>query len=111
VVALALNFSGACVFLFKLIAALAIFAFVLYEASLFALRIKQPDLHRPFRAIGYPVLPALVCLLDLSLLIAFIAEDPVSGLYMAGLIAVCVPVEIILHRRRHACESLPLHAL
>ncbi len=101
-VAVPLIFSGAFVFLFKLTAALAIFAFFLFELSLFALRRQQPDLHRPFRAIGYPLLPALVCLLDLGLLIAFIAADPISGVYMAGLIAVCVPVGFILHRRRRA---------
>ncbi|MBA4747790.1 MAG: APC family permease [Sphingopyxis sp.] len=100
VLALMLIFSGGFAFLFKLTAALAIFAFFLYEASLFALRRQQPDLPRPFRAICYPVLPALVCLLDLGLLIAFIAADPISGLYMAGLISVCIPVGIILHRRR-----------
>lgn len=110
-VAVPLIFSGAFVFLFKLTAALAIFAFFLFELSLFALRRQQPDLHRPFRAIGYPLLPALVCLLDLGLLIAFIAADPISGVYMAGLIAVCVPVGFILHRRRRAGElSTPASA-
>ena len=95
-----LIFSGAFVFLFKLVAALAIFAFFLFELSLFALRRQQPDLHRPFRAFGYPFLPAFVCILDLALLIAFIAADPMSGVYMAGLIAVCIPVGMVLHRRR-----------
>ena len=99
-VAVPLIFSGGFAFLFKLTAALAIFVVFLYELSLFALRRQQPDLPRPFGAIGYPLLPALVCLLDLGLLIAFIAADPVSGVYMAGLIAVCIPVGITLHRRR-----------
>ena len=103
-VAVPLIFSGAFAFLFKLTAALAIFAFFLFEASLFALRRQQPDLHRPFRAIGYPLLPAFVCLLDLALLTAFIAADPISGLYMIGLIAICVPVGIVLHRRREAAS-------
>ena len=107
VLALILIFSGGFAFLFKLTAALAIFAFFLYEASLFALRRQQPDLPRPFRAIGYPVLPALVCLLDLGLLIAFIAADPISGMYMAGLIAVCIPVGIILHHRRERPAATP----
>ena len=97
-----LIFTGAFAFLFKLTAALAIFAFFLYELSLFALRWKQPDLPRPFRAIGYLVLPALVCLVDLGPLIAFIAADPMSGVYMAALIAICAQVRMILHRRREA---------
>jgi APA family basic amino acid/polyamine antiporter len=104
IVTVPLIFSGAFVFLFKLMAALAIFNFFLCELSLFALRRQQPDLHRPFRAIGYPILPALVCLLDLGLLIAFIAADPISGIYMVGLIAVCIPVGIILHKRRGALQ-------
>lgn len=103
-VAVPLIFSGAFVFLFKLVAALSIFAFFLFELSLFALRRQQPDLHRPFRAIGYPLLPALVCLLDLGLLIAFIAADPMSGVYMAGLIAVCIPVGVVLHGRRERAK-------
>ncbi len=56
-VAVPLIFSGAFAFLFKLTAALAIFAFFLYELSLFAIRRQQPDLPRPFRAIGYPFCP------------------------------------------------------
>ena len=99
-VAVPLIFTGAFVFLFKLMAALTIFNFFLCELSLFALRRQQPGLHRPFRAIGYPVLPVLVCVVDLGLLIAFIAADPMSGVYMVGLIAVCIPIGIILHRRR-----------
>ncbi|NBW75783.1 MAG: amino acid permease [Sphingomonadaceae bacterium] len=98
--ALVLIFSGGFVFLFKLMAALASFVFLIYSTSLFALRARRPDLSRPFRAIGYPVLPALACVLNAGLLIAFIAAEPVSGLYMAGLIAVCVPVGAALKRRR-----------
>ena len=100
-----LIFSGAFDFLFKLMAALAIFVFFLSEASLFALRREQPDLHRPFRAIGYPLLSAFVCLLDLALLTAFIAADPLNDIYMLGLMGVCVPFGIILHRRREAARS------
>ncbi len=95
-----LIFSGGFEFVFRLAGALIIFGFVIYDASLFRLRWTQPDLPRPFRAIGYPVLPALVLVLDTALLIAFIAADPMSGLYMAALIALCIPVGIVLHRSR-----------
>ena len=44
------------------------------------------------------------CLLDLGLLIAFIAAEPMSGVYMAGLIAACIPVGILLHRCREAAR-------
>ena len=100
VFSLLLIFSGGFDFIFRLSGALVIFCFILYEASLFALRFQQPGLPRPFKAIGYPYLPAFVLLLDICLLIAFIAADPASGLYMLGLIAICIPVGIILHNRR-----------
>lgn len=92
-------FSGSFEFVFRLTGALIIFGFVIYDASLFRLRRTQPDLPRPFRAIGYPVLPALVLVIDTALLIAFIAADPTSGLTMAALIALCIPVGIVLHRK------------
>ncbi len=101
-----LVFSGGFEFVFRMTAALAIFGFVIYDASLFRLRWTQPDLPRPFRAIGYPVLPALVLLIDATLLIAFIAADPMSGLYMAALIALCIPVAVMLHRRTPPTISL-----
>ncbi len=94
--------SGSFVFLFKLMAALASFVFLLYASSLFVLRRTQPELHRPFRTIGYPVLPALAWLTNLALLVAFIIGEPISGVYMIGLIALCVPVGMMLQRRRLA---------
>jgi amino acid transporter len=95
-----LIFSGGFEFVFRLMGALIIFAFVLYGASLFALRWTQPGLHRPFRAIGYPHLPGFLLLLDAGLLIAFIAADPLSGLFMAVLIAICIPIGLWLHAGR-----------
>jgi APA family basic amino acid/polyamine antiporter len=109
-IAVPLIYTGAFAFLFKLTAALAILAFFLYELSLFALRRQQPDLARPFRAIGYPVVPALVCLLDLALLVAFIAAEPISGVYMAALILMCVPVALALrHRRKRRAGTAGQH--
>ena len=95
-----LIFSGGFEFIFRLAGALGIFCFILYEASLFALRLQQPGLPRPFRAIGYPYLPAFVLILDICLLAAFLTADPVSGIYMTSLIVICIPIGIILHNRR-----------
>lgn len=79
---------------------LSIFASSLYFAAFFALRRSQPDLPRPFRAVGHPVLPALALVISVLLLIAFIAADPISGVSMLGLIAICIPVGIHLGRER-----------
>jgi amino acid transporter len=106
VLTIALIFSGGFEFLFLLMGALTIFIFVAYDASLFALRIRQPDLPRPFRSIGYPWLPGFVLLLDTGLLIAFLAADPASGFYMLGLIALCIPVGHHLAKQRKLAAAI-----
>jgi amino acid transporter len=102
VLTIGLIFSGGFVFVFKLMGALSIFVTFLYGAAFFALRRSQPGLPRPFRAVGYPLLPAIALLASVALLGSFIFADPISGLYMLGLITICIPVGIILHRRRVA---------
>jgi APA family basic amino acid/polyamine antiporter len=37
--------------------------YILTIAGIFLLRVRQPDLERPYRALGYPVLPAIYVLL------------------------------------------------
>jgi len=37
--------------------------YVISMWSLFVLRQKEPDLERPFRAVGYPVLPSLALII------------------------------------------------
>ena len=43
---------------FRLMGALTVVSFVVVDVSLFVLRRREPDLPRPFGAIGYPLLPA-----------------------------------------------------
>lgn len=70
--AIALALTGSFSLLFGLIATLQTAAIVLVIASLFVLRRREPDLKRPFRAVFYPVLPALVLVADLGLLVLFL---------------------------------------
>jgi len=46
---------------------------LLVAASLFVLRRRDPDVHRPYRVAGYPVTPALFCLSCAFLLYASVA--------------------------------------
>jgi APA family basic amino acid/polyamine antiporter len=108
-VAVPLILTGAYVFIFKIQVATAIFAAVLYNAAYFALRAKRPHMERPFRAIGHPVLPGLILAITVALFAAIIIADPVSGLWMVGLIGICLPVGIHLgrERRKAAIAGLP----
>lgn len=40
----------------------ALIFYILAIAAVFVLRVKQPDAERPYRAIGYPIIPALYCI-------------------------------------------------
>jgi APA family basic amino acid/polyamine antiporter len=98
--AVPLIMSGAYVFVFKIQVATGILAGVLYNASYFALRQQRPDMERPFRAIGHPLLPALILAITSGLFIAVIAADPEGGLWVLGLMAICVPIGMHLGRQK-----------
>jgi APA family basic amino acid/polyamine antiporter len=95
---LALALSGGFALVFGLIGTLDSLSGTLVDSAFFALRWREPDLPRPFRAIGYPVLPALLLLSDVALLILFASADYVGGLVALGLCLACVPLALIARR-------------
>lgn len=98
--AIPLIYSGGYVFVFRLAGAMVLFGSCLFVLSYFALRKHRPELARPYRAKGHPVLPAIALLINLALLIGFVITEPISGAIMAGMIAICIPVGIHLDRER-----------
>ena len=98
--AVVLALTGTFETVFLMMGALVVFTMIISEASLFALRVREPDLPRPYKAKGYPYLPALLLLIDASLLGAVIWADPGSGAYMFLLVGICVPIHLWLRRRR-----------
>jgi APA family basic amino acid/polyamine antiporter len=95
---LGLALSGGFALVFGLIGTLDSLSGTLVDIAFFALRRREPDLPRPFRAIGYPVLPALVLLSDVALLILFASADYVGGLVALGLCLACIPLALIARR-------------
>ena len=68
--------------------------------ALFRLRAKQPDLPRPVKAFGYPVLPALY-MAAIAFLLVVLLVDPVQRKYSAfGLLIVALGIPIYLAWRR-----------
>jgi APA family basic amino acid/polyamine antiporter len=65
---------------------LIVLLYVAAFSALFVLRRKEPTTPRPFRAWGYPWLPALGLLIAIALLIGMILGDPVSALIVGGLL-------------------------
>jgi basic amino acid/polyamine antiporter, APA family len=79
----------------KLFAFTALFSVLVDVAAfgtIFVLRWREPDLPRPFRARGYPVLPAIVFAGAGILLIAFLVSSAENSLYAAIGVAISYPV-------------------
>jgi amino acid transporter len=98
--AIPLIYSGGYVFVFRLAGAMVLFGSCLFVLSHFALRKRRPNLARPYRAKGHPVLPALALMINLVLLTGFVVAEPISGAIMAGMIAICIPVGLNLKREK-----------
>jgi len=60
-------------------------------ASLFLHRLRQPDVERPYRTLGYPVVPALFLMVTIWLVINTLMTAPGQALAGLGLIALGVP--------------------
>jgi APA family basic amino acid/polyamine antiporter len=79
------------------------FAGVLFHAAtgaaIFRLRRTQPDAPRPYRAWGYPVVPALFVAAMLALGINTLLEKPKESLFGLLLIAAGLPAYLFWRRR------------
>ncbi|MBM3790159.1 MAG: amino acid permease [Acidobacteria bacterium] len=84
----------------------ALLFYILTIAGIFVLRVKRPGAHRPYRAFGYPVVPALyIAGASIILVALFLYQAPTAwpGL---GIVATGVPV-FLLWRRRSAAGPGP----
>jgi basic amino acid/polyamine antiporter, APA family len=106
----ALGLSGAAAALlvltgtFEQIMALGAVAFVFNYISaytaVFLLRRREPTLHRPYRALGFPLSTAVVLLGSVLFLAAAVAGDHRSAIIAAALLIASAPAYHFLVRRR-----------
>lgn len=74
--------------------------------ALYALRWRQPGRHRPYRAWGYPVVPALYLLANLGIGAALLAGRPRECAVGVAVLLAGLPVYVWLRRRGGAGASL-----
>jgi APA family basic amino acid/polyamine antiporter len=70
-------------------------AFVFYGATafgVFVMRIKEPNLERPYRTWGYPVIPAVYVLFCVALVINTIVTQPREAIIGISLVASGIPL-------------------
>jgi APA family basic amino acid/polyamine antiporter len=70
----------------------AIMFWIAAAASVFTLRKKRPDMPRPYKTPGYPVVPALFILASAGILVNTLIESPVESLTGIGITLIGIPV-------------------
>ncbi len=88
--------------LIALAAVLFVMNYVSGYTALFTLRWREPDLARPFRALGYPWTTAVVLAGSVVFLVAALADDPRSGGFAARLVLGAAAVGWWASRRSRA---------
>ncbi len=85
----------------------ALVFYALTTTGLFILRRKRPDVPRPYRAIGYPVLPALYVAMAAFVACVLLVADKTRAQALSGLVVVLlgVPVYFMTKRSITAGES------
>ena len=76
----------------------ALLFYVLTVTGLFVLRRKQPFAERPYRALGYPLVPALYVLVAAAIMLDLLIVKPEYT--WPGLIIVCTGIPVYLLWRR-----------
>jgi len=92
--------SGTLEQLIALAAVLYVLNYVSAYVAVFVLRIREPALRRPFRAIGFPVTTGLVLIGSIVFLTAAVSDDPRSGGIVGALILIAAPAYAWVRRRR-----------
>ena len=78
----------------------ALLFYVLTIAAIFALRRSRPDLPRPYKAIGYPYVPALYIVAAAALMVDLLIEKPLYTWPGLLIVLAGIPVYFISRRRQ-----------
>ena len=95
VVAAILCLSGKYGDLLDMVAFVVVLFYVLTIIGIFVLRRKRPEAERPYKAFGYPVLPAIYILMGLAFCIALISQKPVYAGWGLGITLLGIPLYYI----------------
>lgn len=87
-----LTLSGTYEQLFTYVTFVLIIFYIAATASVFTLRKKYPDLPRPYKTWGYPVVPLLFIITLSGLLINTLVKKPAESIAGLGIVVIGVPV-------------------
>ncbi len=81
--------------LLDMISFVVVIFYVLTIAGIFILRKKQPNIERPYKAFGYPVLPVIYIILGLTFCFFLITMKPLYAGIGLGIVLLGIPVYYI----------------
>lgn len=101
-VASALCLSGKYGDLLTMISFVVVIFYVLTIYGIFILRKKRPDIERPYKAFGYPVLPIMYILLGVAFCIALVFASPTYSLWGLMIVLIGIPIYFVALARKKA---------
>jgi basic amino acid/polyamine antiporter, APA family len=104
-VACMLCLSGQYGNLLDMVSFVVVLFYVLTIAGIFILRKKQPNIPRPYKAFGYPILPAIYMLMGLTFCLLLIIYKPQYTWPGLIITLIGIPIYNLVHRNRTAPEA------
>ncbi|TWR27861.1 amino acid permease [Mucilaginibacter achroorhodeus] len=95
VVASVLCLSGKYGDLLDMISFVVVVFYVLTIIGIYILRVKRPDAERPYKAIGYPILPAIYILMGVAFCILLCVYKSDYVKYGLGIVLIGIPIYYI----------------
>jgi APA family basic amino acid/polyamine antiporter len=105
IVASLLCLSGKYGDLLDMISFVAVAFYALTVLGIFVLRRREPEMERPYKAFGYPVLPAIYIVLALVFCVALIIQKPLYATWGLVIVLVGIPIYYVAVSRRQAARG------
>jgi APA family basic amino acid/polyamine antiporter len=106
-VACVLCLSGKYGDLLDMISFVVVVFYVLTIVGIYKLRITRADAERPYKAFGYPVLPALYILMGIAFCILLAVYERTYTLFGLGIVLIGIPIYFIAQRNSSHEDQLP----
>ena len=81
--------------LLTMISFVVVIFYVLTLGGIFILRKKRPDIERPYKAFGYPLLPIIYIILAVAFCVGLLWASPEYSLYGLGIVLLGIPFYFI----------------
>ena len=97
--------SGQYGILLDYVVFITVLFYILTIWGVFRLRKSRPEVERPYKAFGYPIIPAVYILIALVMCIGLLYAKPVTSLAGLGIALLGVPIYYILKRKHQVLED------